>query len=171
MKSAFLLLLVGAFIGSVTVTAFSNVGIMTSMTKSRRPIMQQRQNLNSRLNGKIFGTVEWSDLVYDNTSIAFDAWEWTNGMGAPAALVAAAVLVTLSETREDTAPRKSDRPLTRILKRLMRFFLLTSFALEVISIFVGSMTGNLLLGHGPQQVAKKMIGYQAPLALLRHHHE
>jgi hypothetical protein len=27
----------------------------------------------------VFGTIEWSDLRYDDTSIAFDAWEWTNG--------------------------------------------------------------------------------------------
>jgi hypothetical protein len=26
-----------------------------------------------------FGTVEWSDLLYDDTSLAFSAWEWTNG--------------------------------------------------------------------------------------------
>jgi hypothetical protein len=92
-------------------------------------------------------------------------------MGAPAALVAAAVLVTLGETREETAPRKSDGDSARILKRLMRFLLLTSFVLEVVSIFVGNMTGNMCLGHGPQVIAKKIAGYKAPLALLYHHHE
>jgi hypothetical protein len=92
-------------------------------------------------------------------------------MGAPAALVAAAVLVTLAETREETAPRKSDGNWARILKRLMRFLLLTSFALEVVSIFVGNMTGNMCLGHGPQVIAKKIAGYKSPLALLYHHHE
>jgi hypothetical protein len=95
----------------------------------------------------------------------------SNSMGAPAALVAAAVLVTLGETREETAPRKSDGNWARTLKRLMRFLLLTSFVLEVVSIFVGNMTGNMCLGHGPQEVAKKMAGYRAPLALLLHHHE
>lgn len=92
-------------------------------------------------------------------------------MGAPAALVAAAVLVTLAETREESAPRKSDGKQARGLKRLMRFLLLTSFVLEVVSIFVGNMTGNMCLGHGAQEAAKKMIGYRAPLALLFHHHE
>eukprot|EP00539_Tryblionella_compressa_P006031 CAMPEP_0178771894 /NCGR_PEP_ID=MMETSP0744-20121128/22224_1 /TAXON_ID=913974 /ORGANISM="Nitzschia punctata, Strain CCMP561" /LENGTH=51 /DNA_ID=CAMNT_0020428479 /DNA_START=48 /DNA_END=200 /DNA_ORIENTATION=- len=33
------------------------------------------------------------------------------------------------------------------------------------------MTGGLLLGHGPQEAVKKMIGYQSPLALLHYHHE
>lgn len=95
----------------------------------------------------------------------------TNAIGAPAALVAGAVLVTLSETREDTAPRKNDTKRTRFLKLSMRFLLLTSFAFEVISIFVATMTGSVLLGHSEQSVAKKMVGYGSPLQLLHHHHE
>lgn len=94
--------------------------------------------------------------------------EWTAGIGAPAALVAGAVLVTLSETREESAPRKNDPSWVRKGKMTMRFLLLSSFALEVISIFVSTMTGSVLLGHGPAQQA---IGYKAPLQLLHHHHE
>ncbi len=119
---------------------------------------------------KIFGTVQWSDVLYDDTSTAFDAWEWTSNMGAPAALVAAAVLVTLSETRLETAPRRHDRPWIRFTKRLMRFLLMSSFALEVSSIFVANMTGTMLLGHGAQ-AAEKLVGYGSPLQLLYHHHE
>ncbi|CAB9521399.1 expressed unknown protein [Seminavis robusta] len=104
-------------------------------------------------------------------STAFDAWEWTANIGAPAALVAGAVLVTLTETREDTAPRRSDLKSTRFLKLAMRFLLLTSFALETVSIFVSTMTGSVLLGHGEQKIASKMIGYSAPLQLMFHHHE
>lgn len=117
-----------------------------------------------------FGTIELAGLLYDDTSLAFDAWEWTANIGAPAALVAGAVLVTLSETREDLSPRKNDMNWVRTLKRTMRFLLLTSFALEVVSIFVGTMTGSVLLGHGAQAAAKK-VGYKAPLQLLYHHHE
>ena len=47
---------------------------------------------------------------------------------------------------------------------------MTSFALEVLSIFVSTVTGTVLLSHG-EQVAKKMVGYVAPLELLHHHHE
>ena len=119
----------------------------------------------------VFGTVEWSDVLYDDTSIAFEAWEWTSNMGAPAALVAAAVLVTLSETRLETSPTKADKTWIRFLKRCMRFLLMSSFALEVGSIFVGNMTGSMLLGHGPQTAAKKIVGYMSPLQLLHHHHE
>ena len=47
---------------------------------------------------------------------------------------------------------------------------MSSFALEVVSIFVSTVTGTVLLSHGAQ-VTKKMVGYVAPLELLHHHHE
>eukprot|EP00542_Grammatophora_oceanica_P015819 CAMPEP_0194031778 /NCGR_PEP_ID=MMETSP0009_2-20130614/4866_1 /TAXON_ID=210454 /ORGANISM="Grammatophora oceanica, Strain CCMP 410" /LENGTH=227 /DNA_ID=CAMNT_0038672011 /DNA_START=270 /DNA_END=953 /DNA_ORIENTATION=- len=100
--------------------------------------------------------------------MAFDAWEWTNAIGAPAALVAGAVLATFFETREECSPQKSDKPWVRNLKRIMRMLLLTSFILEVVSIFCGTMTGSVLLGHGP---AKVPVGYTSPLQLIHHHHE
>ena len=116
--------------------------------------------------------IEVSDVTYDSVSTAFDAWEWTNAIGAPAALVAGAVLVTLSETRENTAPRKTDTRRTRFLKLSMRFLLLTSFALEVVSIFTATITGTVLLGQSEHaSIARKMIGYDAPLQLMKHHHE
>ncbi len=127
-------------------------------------------SLRALPSNKIFGTIEWSEVLYDDTSTAFDAWEWTVNMGAPAALVAAAVLATLSETRASTTPRRNDKPWIRFTKRIMRFLLLSSFALEVTSIFVGNMTGTMLLGHGAQ-AAEKLVGYDAPLQLLHHHHE
>mmetsp|Transcript_35516 Transcript_35516/g.38468 ORF Transcript_35516/g.38468 Transcript_35516/m.38468 type:complete len:204 (+) Transcript_35516:49-660(+) len=127
-------------------------------------------SLSFRLNS-VFGTVEYSDVLYDDTSTAFDAWEWTSNMGAPAALIATAVLVTLSETRLETIPKKSDKPWIRFMKRLMRLLLMSSFAFEVTSIFVGNMTGSMLLGHGSQPSPKKLVGYGSPLRLLYHHYE
>ena len=132
-----------------------------SSSYTRRPTTQ--------LYGYIPG-IEVSDVTYDSVSTAFDAWEWTNAIGAPAALVAGAVLVTLGETRETTAPRKGDSHRTRILKLSMRFLLLTSFALEVVSIFTATITGTVLLGQS-QHATRKMIGYDAPLQLMKHHHE
>ena len=108
------------------------------------------------------------NLFYDDLDLATSAWDWTANIGAPAALVAGAVLVTLSETREETAPRKHDFWWVRKAKMTMRFLLLSSFALEVISIFVSTMTGSVLLGHG---VAKNPVGYQSALQLPQHHHE
>lgn len=114
--------------------------------------------------------IELAGLLYDSTSTALDAWDWTANLGAPAALVAGAVLVTLSETREDMSPKNQDKKWVRIFKQSFRFLLLTSFALEVVSIFVGTITGSVLLSHG-SQVSKLAVGYTSPLALLHHHHE
>lgn len=80
--------------------------VPTSSARSSSQIEQRRrQPFSPRLSARLFGNIELSGLIYDSTSTAFDAWEWTANIGAPAALVAGAVLVTLSETREDSAPR------------------------------------------------------------------
>lgn len=118
-----------------------------------------------------FGAVELSSVVYDSTDTAFNAWEWTNGISAPAALVAGAVLVTFTETRESTTPKRSDSKRIRFLKLSMRLLLLSSFAFEVVSIFVAVMTGTALLGHGEPKVGMPKIGYGAPLQLMQYHHE
>mmetsp|Transcript_13635 Transcript_13635/g.20760 ORF Transcript_13635/g.20760 Transcript_13635/m.20760 type:complete len:299 (-) Transcript_13635:212-1108(-) len=114
--------------------------------------------------------IELSNLFYDSTSTAFDSWEWTANLGAPAALVAGAVLATMAETREEYAPQKSDTKWVRFFKKLCRFMLFSSFALEVVSIFVSTVTGSVLLGHGECAV-KNAVGYASPLGLLHHHHE
>jgi hypothetical protein len=121
--------------------------------------------------------IELASLLYDSTSTAFDAWEWTANLGAPAALVAGAVLVTLSENRVDMAPRRQDKKWIRLLKQTCRFLLLSSFALEVVSIFVSTVIGTVLLSHGEQLtkaaggVVGQLVGYASPLGLLHHHHE
>jgi len=132
---------------------------------------QTSSSSSSSSSSRLYFGIELAGTVFDSTATAFDAWEWTNAIGAPAALVAGAVLVTLAETREETSPRKSDAPRIRTLKLLMRFLLLSSFAFEVVSIFCATMTGSILLGHGEQTVARKMIGYASPLQLLHHHFE
>jgi len=121
---------------------------------------------STTLNG-VLGKIELAGLVYDSTSTAFDAWEWTAVLGAPAALVAGAVLVTLSETRQGMAPKRTDKKWIRTSKQITRFLLMSSFALEVVSIFVSTVTGTVLLSHGEGA----NIGYTCPLGLLRHHHE
>eukprot|EP00934_Nitzschia_sp_Nitz4_P007320 Nitzschia sp. Nitz4//scaffold79_size90958//87558//90409//NITZ4_005042-RA/size90958-augustus-gene-0.180-mRNA-1//-1//CDS//3329558300//7310//frame0 len=118
----------------------------------------------------MFGNIELGGLMYDSTATALDAWSWTSNICSPAALVAGAVLVSLNETRERADPCVRDSRWVKWLKRSMRFLLLTSFAFEVVAIFVGTMTGSVLLGHG-QQKAAKAIGYASPLQLLHHHHE
>jgi len=149
--------------------------------------------------------IELSNVFYDDTDMAFSAWEWQNGLGeicmdityrtplqiiianvsylylktslffqfslgAPAALIAGAVLVTFMETREDYAPKSTDSKWVRIGKLLYRFLLASSFRLEVVSIFVSTVTGSVLLGHG-QATKAAAVGYTSCLGLLHHHHE
>ena len=52
----------------------------------------------------------------------------TANLGAPAALVAGAVLVTLSETRDTMQPKRSDKTWVRLAKQWFRF-LIVSFGL------------------------------------------
>jgi hypothetical protein len=115
--------------------------------------------------------IELKNLLYDSTSTAFDAWEWCNGLQAPAALVAGAVLVTLSETRETFAPRKTDSRAIRLAKMACRFLLMSSFAMEVVAIYVCAITGTVLLSHGEVSRSSAAVGYTAPLQLFHHHHE
>jgi len=138
---------------------------------SLAPICAQCPRSTTALNGLPgMGKIELAGLLYDSTSTAFDAWEWTACLGAPAALVAGAVLVTLSETRQDMAPKQSDKKWIRTIKQITRFLLMSSFALEVISIFVSTVTGTVLLSHG-EAPAAAAIGYTSPLGLLHHHFE
>mmetsp|Transcript_4620 Transcript_4620/g.10322 ORF Transcript_4620/g.10322 Transcript_4620/m.10322 type:complete len:303 (-) Transcript_4620:71-979(-) len=136
------------------------------------PIMRNKPSIDKAALGAVKGAngIELAGLLFDSTSTAFDAWEWTANLGAPAALVAGAVLVTLSETREAMQPRKTDKNWVRLAKQWFRFLIMSSFALEVVSIFVSTVTGTVLLSHG-EQVAKKIVGYTAPLELLHHHLE
>ena len=84
------------------------------------------------------------DVISDDT-LAMEAFEWCSNLGAPAALVAGAVLATLSQTREDLAPNIQDPRWVRVAKKLCRALLLSSFAMEIFCIFVTTVTGTMLL--------------------------
>lgn len=177
MKAQTFLFCLGAIIASVDAfakpTSFSLIGSRTSSVGGAMAssiVHSPSSCTTTQLNAGAKGGIELAGLLYDSTSTAFDAWEWTANLGAPAALVAGAVLVTLSETRETMQPKRSDKSWIRFAKQGFRFLIMSSFALEVVSIFVSTVTGTVLLSHG-QQVAKKAIGYVAPLELLHHHHE
>ena len=85
---------------------------------------------------------EVSDLVQG-------AYDWCTNLGAPAALVAGAVIATIYETLNSGSldPKDSDTRLIRIAKRVTRFLLLSAFALEVMSIFMTTVTGTMLMSR------------------------
>ena len=71
------------------------------------------------------------------------------------------------------APEKCGSPTTRTLKEACRFLLLTSFGLEVVSMFVSMVTGTMLLsimGDVPV-VTHQFKTFVTPIGLLMHNFE
>lgn len=86
--------------------------------------------------------------IPDDATLAMGAFEWCSNLGSPSALVAGAVLATLSQTRENLVPRVTDNSWIQFAKKLCRALLLSAFALEIVCIFVTTVTGTMLLAHG-----------------------
>lgn len=71
-------------------------------------------------------------------------------MGNPSALVAGAVIATIYENIGSGAldiDRENDTRAVIFGKRCCRLLLLSAFGLEVLSIFVTTVTGTMLLSH------------------------
>lgn len=106
-----------------------------------------------------------------DSQLLFDTWEWTANLGAPAALVAGAVLATMVESREQLSPKNSDKAYVRRLKKATRLLFLSSFGLEIISIFVTTVTGTMLLGHGDTAGLLKNLDFNSPMGFLENNFE
>jgi hypothetical protein len=78
-----------------------------------------------------------------------DAYGWCCSLGAPSALVAAAVVATIYENIHsgDLEIVASDGRWVQLGKKLTRLLLLSAFALETMSIFVTTVTGTMLLSR------------------------
>ena len=86
----------------------------------------------------------------DVATILVQAYEWCVNLGAPSALVAGAVVATIYENMSSGAldvDRRKDTKWIRLGKRLTRVLLLSAFALEVLSIFVTTVTGTMLMSR------------------------
>jgi hypothetical protein len=78
------------------------------------------------------------------------AYEWLTNLGAPAALIAGAVVATMYENMKSgdlEIQEGKDPPLVTVLKKCTKILLLSAFALEVICIFVTIVTGTMLLSR------------------------
>ena len=97
-------------------------------------------NAVSSLRGGV--SAEVSDIVVS-------AYDWCINLGAPSALVAGAVIATIYENIGSGAldVRTRDAPVSRFLKRLTRVLLISAFSLEVLAIFVTTVTGTMLLSR------------------------
>jgi hypothetical protein len=77
------------------------------------------------------------------------AYDWCMNLGGPAALVAGAVIATLYENVRGGAleVRKGDSKYASFAKRLTSILLLSAFGFLVVSIFVTTVTGTMLLSR------------------------
>ncbi|KAI2491040.1 hypothetical protein MHU86_23520 [Fragilaria crotonensis] len=116
-------------------------------------------------------SLNYGELRGVDAQLVFDTWEWCSNLGAPAALVAGAVLATMADSRQDLAPKRSDRKLLRLAKKATRFLLLTSFGLEIVSIFVTTVTGTMILSHGDIIGTLANFSFNSPLGFMMNNWE
>eukprot|EP00527_Entomoneis_sp_CCMP2396_P005454 CAMPEP_0198139670 /NCGR_PEP_ID=MMETSP1443-20131203/2932_1 /TAXON_ID=186043 /ORGANISM="Entomoneis sp., Strain CCMP2396" /LENGTH=268 /DNA_ID=CAMNT_0043801869 /DNA_START=249 /DNA_END=1055 /DNA_ORIENTATION=- len=109
------------------------------------------------------------------SDIVVSAYDWCINLGAPSALVAGAVIATIYESIGSGAleVRKSDSKITRAMKRVTRVLLLSAFALEVMAIFVTTVTGTMLLSRTLDYMDEivPVTAETTPLAFLRSNFE
>ena len=92
------------------------------------------------------------------SDIVQSAYDWCINLGNPSALVAGAVVATMYENIGSGALDigQDDTDIVKFGKRLTRFLLLSAFALEVMSIFVTTVTGTMLMSK-PEHILDAMV--------------
>lgn len=101
--------------------------------------------------------------VRSAAELRFDAYEWCANYAAPASLVAGAVIASLYDVENDPsmAPRVADRRRVRVAKKGVRLMLISAFTLEILAVFITTITGTMLLSDGSAAAAA------TPMAMLK----
>jgi hypothetical protein len=109
----------------------------------------------------------------DYGSIIEGASNWLNNLGAPSALVAGAVVATLYENIHsgDLVASETDGYWVQVGKKVTHLLLLSAFALEVVAIFVTTVTGTMLLSARPDVIHPTVESLSSPLEFLRENYE
>ena len=111
----------------------------------------------------------------DVFEVATGAFDWTCNLGAPAALVAGAVMATSQEYKDDESlvTREADHKWVRQAKKMIKVLLVGSFACEVLCVFVSTVTGTMLLssGEGTAHAVKALRGRDTAMGFLQANHE
>ena len=97
-----------------------------------------RQSGGTRLDATVMDAIGALRGGVSDDVLAAEAFEWCSNLGAPAALVAGAVLATLSSTRNELTPREADAAGVQFRKKTCR---VRAFGL----LFVGSVTSRACL--------------------------
>ena len=111
----------------------------------------------------------------DVFEVATGAFDWTCNLGAPAALVAGAVMATSQEYKDDESlvTREADHKWVRQAKKMIKVLLVGSFACEVLCVFVSTVTGTMLLssGEGTAHAVRSLRGRDTAMGFLQANHE
>ncbi|KAH8074128.1 hypothetical protein JL720_10679 [Aureococcus anophagefferens] len=97
--------------------------------------------------------------VRSAAELRFDAYEWCANYAAPASLVAGAV-ASFGAERPSMAPA-ADRRRVRVAKKGVRLMLISAFTLEILAVFITTITGTMLLSDGSAAAAA------TPMAMLK----
>ena len=116
------------------------------------------------------------DVVPETVDIGHlidDAYLWCCSLGAPSALVAAAVVATIYENMHsgDLEIGETDGRWVQLGKKLTRLLLLSAFALETLSIFVTTVTGTMLLSRKYDQMLIANKDVTTPMEFLKENYE
>jgi hypothetical protein len=86
------------------------------------------------------------------------AYDWCVNLGAPAALVAGAVVATLYENVRGGAldVYQGDSAYTVLAKKLTNILLLSAFGFQIMSIFVTTVTGTMLISRDYAPILQKI---------------
>ena len=85
----------------------------------------------------------------DTSALVNQAYGWGTNLGAPAALVAGAVIATLYENMSSGSLdiEKHDKPWVNIAKKTTRLLLLSAFISQIVCIFCTTILGTHLLSQ------------------------
>jgi hypothetical protein len=149
------------------IQAFHNpTGRLASPAASRRTFEQPKTIVTSKNVPTSLVTLRGGAGGGELAKLAYD---WCMNLGQPAALVAGAVVATLYENVRggELEVRPDDVPYAKYATKMTTFLLMTAFALQIICIFVTTVTGTMLLSRAPFEntVATTGLGY------LREHFE
>jgi hypothetical protein len=115
--------------------------------------------------------------VFNAEELGVMAYDWCVNLGAPAALVAGAVVATLYENVRGGAldVYQDDPAYTVFAKKATNVLLLSAFGLQIISIFVTTVLGTMLVTRDfasfPLKHAATAAMVTTPLAFLREYFE
>jgi len=125
----------------------------TELSLSPRSCLGAAFRACNKLRGGAFG--DW-----DSSELISSSYDWCMNLGAPSALVAGAVIATIYENMKsgDLELTSDDSKIVSFSKKLTRLLLVTAFGLEVLSIFVTTVTGSMLLSRTIETMAKLKVG-------------